>query len=130
MKINKMKLLRIFVIVLISSITIYFSINIAKNIIGQASEPELTLKEQIIVETENQLDEKSWNSIINVNSVIIKEYTATEKHEVFGPNWYKDIKGIDTYQATFRTTDDTFIGSIVLYFSKDDLSFLGGDARK
>ncbi|MFT4416859.1 hypothetical protein ACLM5H_23640 [Fredinandcohnia humi] len=79
----------------------------------------------------NYVDPISKETIINWKKAAVKNYTPPEYFEVIDKEARAvNIKGIETLEITFKTTDDGTVGPIIVYTDKQSKKILGTLVRK
>lgn len=80
------------------------------------------------------VDQKSQKTIKNWKNAKVEEYKPTEELSIIDKKGGKyrlvNIKGIKTLKITFETTEDPFLGPIVVFIDKNSKKILGIGGRE
>lgn len=77
----------------------------------------------------DSLDENSKDTIIKWKTADVEEYNDLEEHKIAGNKQTMDIKGVNTFRVIFKTTQDAFLGPIVVYLDQQNYNILGQEVR-
>jgi hypothetical protein len=80
----------------------------------------------------NSVEPLAQKTIKNWKKARVEEYIPTENIEVINEKENKliNIKGIETLQVTFKTSDNGALGPITVFIEKDTKKVLGIGGRK